>query len=1134
MFKTRVVLLVAACISLFPASFAQVQTPRKPAITTQVNNNVTMVMQGSKHPLAQARFDVGAVDPGLRMNRVLLSLSPSKEAQADLQSFLDQQQDKSSPDYHHWLTPEEFGAKFGPTPEDLQTVRSWLERQGIQVTNVAKSGLWMEISGTSAQMETAFKTQMRQYKVNGEMHIANSTVLSIPTALSPVVSGVVSLHNFFKKPLAGNRIQAKANGNGTYSPIIPLANLGNGTIHAVTPGDYANIYGLNPLYAAAPALNGSGINVGLVARSDISIQDYNDFRGLVNVTGGTITNVLTIVPDPGFDPNSGDSVEATLDAQWAGGVAQGANIQMIVSAPTATTDGVDLSAAFAVDQNQVDVLSASFGQCESSLGAAENAFFNSLWEQAAAQGISVFVSSGDNGAAGCDAAEGSTAATHGLAVSGLASTPFNTAVGGTEFIDPTPATFWSATNGTGGVSALGYIPEMVWNETCTPTTPGSVCATQGFFSLESGSGGKSILYGKPGWQIGFPAAPVDTSRDIPDVSLTAAGHDGYIICFAGSCEAGLVNIIGGTSGSSPSFAGIMAIVDQALGGRQGLANYALYRIAGTAGAKCSSSARNNPAAAVPTGCVFNDVTVGNNSVPGQAGFSATTGFDLGTGLGSVNAANLVSAWTALGNGSATTIALTVNGGSTATTSHGLGVTVNATVSATGTSPTGAVDLVSSTARSFEALTLIPGAGGTSTATSNVTDLPGGTYTMTAHYPGDSVTAPSDSSAVTLTINPESSTTTLSSIGADAQGFPILTTTFNYGDFMELNAAMAGLSTHGTATGTVNFKDAGNQIAIRTVNVKGEADLFPGIAGSPSPLAPGTHSLTAVYGGDPSFNTSTGAATVIINKGNPTVTVNPNTTFVIGQAGNLVAQVSPTGPIVTTGTVQFKDGGVNLGTPATVSAGQASLSTTFQSSGTHSIAASYSGDGTYNAATSTATPINVANDFSLLAATSGSTAATVAAGQTATYNLVANSNQAGFTGTVALTCSGAPAGTTCTINPNSVSLSSTATSAPFSVVVTTTTSASLHKFPFRGLPIVFASIFALAFAVKGNRKQLWQVAVVAVLALGISSCGGGHSSTPTPTPTPVPTPTPSTQATLVVTGTSGTQTSTVSLSLTITH
>jgi subtilase family serine protease len=1100
-------------------------------ITGPVDSGATVVLAGSRHQLAQPRFDVGAVDPGLKMTRVVLALAPAKEMQDQLQVLLNHQQDRTSPDFHHWLTPEEFGQKFGPAPEDILAIKAWLEQQGLQVTAVAKSGLWIEFSGTSGQVERAFQTQMRQYKVAGEMHIANASNLSIPAALAPVVQGVVSLHNFFKKPLIGRHIQARNNGNGTYTPISPNATLTgpSGTIHALVPGDYAKIYDLSALYNATPtALNGSGIQIGLVARSDIDTDDYSGFRALTALPPGNVTNVLTLPPDPGFDPTSGDAVEATLDAEWSGGVAQGANIQVIVSSSTATTDGVDLSAAYAVDHNLTDVLSVSFGQCEAHLGAAENAFINSLWQQAAAQGISVFVSAGDNGAAGCDLTQSNTAAAGGLAVSGLASTPFNTAVGGTQFSDANAATFWSSVNGTGGVSVLGYIPEAVWNESCNPNSPGSPCAGQGFF-LVGGSGGKSTIYGKPAWQVGFPAV-ADTSRDIPDVSLSAAVHDGYVLCFAGSCATGQVAIIGGTSASSPSFAGIMAIVDQALGGRQGLANYTLYRLAKGASAVCNSSARTDPTVPAPAGCIFNDVTSGNNSVPGVTGFSAVSGFDLATGLGSVNAANLVTAWKALASATTNTT-LTSGGGTTVTATHGAAVPLTINVTApTAPAPTGAVGLVSNltgTVGSVD-LTLVTGTSGTFTG--SVNSLPGGTYSLTAHYPGDSVNGPSDSPAISVTIAKEGSTTALTAFGINAGGFAVPATSFTYGSFMDLHATVAGTLHEGIATGNVAYQDSvAGSLGTAGLNVKGEAEVFPG--SSPASLTVGSHSVTATYAGDSSFNNSASlAVNVTITKGSPRVAISSAASFTAGQPGTLTVAINPTGPITPTGTVQLLDGGVALGAPATIAPGstQVSLPVTFQTGGAHSVTASYSGDTTYNAAVSPALAITVSGLFNF----AGTTSATVAAGQAATYNLSASA-ATGFSGTVALTCSGAPAGTTCSISPASVTLSATATSAPFTVTVATTTSAALHKLPFRGLPIVFGMIFAIAISLKSGRKQRWQFGAVAILVLGMSSCGGGGGST-TPAPTPLPTPPPSTQATIVVTGTSGTSVSTVNLGLTITH
>ncbi|HEY3771184.1 MAG TPA: Ig-like domain repeat protein [Candidatus Angelobacter sp.] len=1119
-----------------PPTRSEGQTIRKPVITGPIDSGATVVLPGTRHALAQPRFDVGAVDAGLKMTRVMLILSPTKEAAGQIQTLLDHQQDRTSADYHHWLTPEEFGQQFGPAPQDIQAVKGWLAQQGLQVTAVAKSGLWMELSGTSGQIERAFQTQMRQYQVNGELHIANATDLSIPAALAPVVQGVASLHNFFKKPLVGQRVQAKANSNGSYTVVTPNATL-TGNLHALTPGDYARIYDLSPLYNAS--LNGTGVQIGLVARNDISISDFDDFRSLTNLLPGNVSNVLTLPPDPGFDDTSGDTVEATLDAEWSGGVAPGASIKVVVSASTATTDGVDLSSAFAVDNNLTDILSVSFGQCEASIEPAENTFFNSLWQQAAAQGMSVFVSSGDNGAAGCDPAEGNTAAQGGLAVSGLASTPFNTAVGGTEFNDASAVTFWSPTNGTGGVSVLGYIPETVWNESCNPNTVGSPCAGQGFF-LDAGSGGKSTIYPKPAWQAGFPSAPADTSRDIPDVSLSAAGHDGYVICFDSACEQNFVNIVGGTSASSPSFAGIMAIVVQALG-RQGLPNYTLYRLAKGASAVCNSSARTVPSTPAPASCIFNDVTAGNNSVPGQPGFNATSGYDLATGLGSVNAANLVNAWRALtSQASATT--LTSNGGTAITAAHGQPVPL--IINVTGPSapaPTGAVALVSSLTGIVDSVALnAPANGATGTFTGSLNNLPGGTYSLTATYPGDSLTAPSVSSPISVNITPEASSMSFTVFGITDQGFPVQATSFPYGSFMDLHTSITGASNNGVATGIVDFKDSALLINSAPVNLKGQADLFM-IPGSipPLPLTPGVHTLTASYEGDASFTASAATAlNVTITKGNLAVVLVPSANvFVATQQGILdAAIVVPNGNIFTTGTVQFLEAGVALGVPVAISPGsnQAVLATTFQNEGSHSITASYSGDATYNAAVSPVTTVVVASPFNFAAAVNGGTSATVAAGQTATYNLVAAGTSvngpATFNGTVTLACSGAPAGTTCSISPASVTLTPATPTLPFTVTVTTTTSAALHKFPFRGVPIFFGAMFAIAISLKGKRKRGWQMAVVAILALGISSCGGG-SGTNTPAPNPTPT---ATQSTIVVTGTSGTHSNTLNLNLTITH
>jgi hypothetical protein len=1132
--------LLAVVLSLAQPGGARAQTSRRPVITGPIDSEALVVLPGSRHRLVQPRFDIGAVDAGTKLTRVLLVLGSPQEQEQQMQGFLDSQQDRRSQDYHHWLTPEEFGRRFGPAPQDILAITGWIAQQGLEVTSVARSGRWMELSGTSVQIERTFHTQMRQYQIGGETHIANATEISIPAALAPVVQGVVSLHNFFKKPMVGHRFQARPNGDGTYTAIAPNLTFPppNGAIHALAPGDYAKIYDLNPLYTAAPIpLNGNGILIGIVARSDVSLSDFSDFRSITNLPPSNVANILTLQPDPGFDPNSGDSLEATLDAQWAAAVAPNATVKVVVSASTATTDGVDLSSLYIVDHNLTDIMNVSFGECEAALGPAANAFYNSLWQQAAAQGISVFVSTGDSGAAGCDPSVSNTPARGGLAVSGLSTTPFNTAVGGTEFNEGgNAALFWSATNGTGEVSVNGYIPEVVWNESCDPTLPGSPCAGQGFFLL-GGGGGASTLYPKPIWQIGIPGVPNDSARDVPDVSLSAATHDGYIVCFASSCSAGQVFVVGGTSASSPSFAGIMAIVDQTLG-RQGLPNYTLYRLARNASAFCSSSARTSPSVPPPAACIFNDVTAGNNSVPGLTGFNATTGFDLATGLGTVNAANLVNAWKAVVL-PATTIALSSSGGTTVTAAHGAPVplTINVTGQAA-PAPSGTVALSTSSTGPVGAVGLVAPANGTvGTFAGTVSNLPGGSYTLTAHYPGDGQVGPSDSNSISVTISSEASTTAFRVFGITPQGFPAPATSFPYGSFMDLHADVAGASGQGLATGSVSYVDstAGVSLGSAQLNLKGEAEVFL-LPNSivPANLTVGSHTLTASYSGDASFTASTpGSLAVIITKGNPNLVIDPVNNFVATQADRLDAIVNPTGPILPTGNVQFLDGGVPLGAPVAISPGsaQAILLATFATEGQHPITASYSGDATYNATVSPALVVNVVPPFAI-AGINGSSA-TVVAGQTATYTLLVETANlpSTFNGTVTLACSGAPAGTTCSINPSSVALSPTNTGMNVTVTVATTTSASLHGSPFRGLPFVFAAIFALVTFRGGKKgKQRWQLVFAFALVLGMSSCGSGGP----PPPPPPPGPPPVTHATLVVTGTSGTHVNTVNLSLTITH
>ncbi|HEY2361350.1 MAG TPA: protease pro-enzyme activation domain-containing protein [Candidatus Angelobacter sp.] len=566
-----------------------------------INEADRVIKHGNVHPLARAEFDRGSADLNLPMENMILSLSPRASAKADLDALLADLQNPKSPNFHKFLSPQEFGLRFGPSDQDVADAANWLKSHGFRIVQIANSKLWIDFSGNVQQVERAFQTNIRQFEVNGQIHYANATDPSIPRAFAGLVEGVVSLHDFPLKHDANLR------------QLPPNANLVGGT-NALAPGDFATIYNLTPLYNAG--IDGTGQTIAIVGRTDIVLGDVQFFR----------SNFLLPAKDPVFihngnapgDLHGTEEGEADLDVEWAGAVAKNATIDLVISKSTHTSDGADLSAKFIVDNNVAPVMSMSFGLCEASLGATRNGFFNSLWAQAAAQGITAMVSTGDSGAAGCDADTALTGTVQ--AVSGISSTPNNVAVGGTEFNDGAGG-FWAAANNPDSSSALGPIPEIVWNESGTiPVTGKDLFAT---------GGGVSTIYAKPMFQTG-PGVPADGFRDVPDVALNSAAHTPYLII-----QGHTPNVLGlvgasGTSAAAPSFAGIMALVVQKTGSPQGNANMVLYPMANTQYAGGAA--------------VFNDVTSGNNSVPGVPGFSAGVGYDQATGWGSVNAANLVNTW----------------------------------------------------------------------------------------------------------------------------------------------------------------------------------------------------------------------------------------------------------------------------------------------------------------------------------------------------------------------------------------------------------------------------------------------------------------------------------------------------------
>ena len=1111
-----------------------------PRLLEPVDNANRITLKGNVHPLARAEFDRGPAPPDLPLDRMLLVLKRGQEQEAALRKLLDDQQDKASPRYRKWLTPEQYGRQFGLAESDLQKITAWLQVQGFHDVHVSKGRNIIEFSGTAAQVQDSLGTAIRKFVVSGKEHWANANDPSIPAALSPGVEGVFTLHNFYKEPLvhvSDERFTAKA-----VSGERPQFTSGTG-LHALGPADYYTIYNFNPLV-------GWSSKIALVGRSNINTQDVLYFHYWM-YDQATSYQVIVNGPDPG-DLGGGEEVEAVLDTTWAGAVAPTAWVALVVSQSTATTDGVDLSEAYIIDNNLADVMSESFGSCEANFTSAEAAGISSLAEQAAAQGITYVVAAGDSGSAGCDDPNTQATATHGLAVNMLASSPYTVAVGGTILNENGhDSTYWKPSNAQATLeSAISYIPENPWNQSCTSSQPG---CTQP--NIWAGGGGASTFFTKPSWQTGVTGIPSDNGRHLPDISLTAATHDPYLLCIRGSCipdangNIGFIGV-GGTSASTPAFAGIMSLVAQKQLVRLGQPNYVLYGLAAAENlSQCNASSSTLPAST----CVFNDVTVGNNAVPGEANYgtsSATyqagTGYDQATGLGSVNVTNLINQWSTV-TFSPTTTTFSI---SPATAVHGSPVNVSGTVtpnSGTGT-PTGPVwltqyqggNLVGDGTVSVFALDNLGSFAGVTHL------LPGGTYQVNAHYAGDGTYAGSDSTPPEwITIQPEPTTITFSVLTKNTGGSFIPFSSGPYGTPVYYQAHVGGQSGYGTPGNWVNFWDTnGASSGSNWLDPNGNA-LTPPL----TQIQAGSHSITAGYYGDLSFNMSVDLTPInftITNLATNTVLVSQQTP----QSFLLAATVSASGNgSPATGTVTFSAGGTTLGTASltngSTSGGITQATATFDATqlapGQYNVTASYPGDPNYTASASAPLPLNLVADFTV--ANRGITTQTVPAGRTASYiNDIGVNPFFGFSGTVAVSCTVPAQATTCSVSPNSYSLASGPGWGTLAVTTTARSSAALrtsptNRFPLR--PSLWNSAMALLLCVtfvpwsqsrqrNFRRRLAFSVLLFAILAVGFVSCGGGSAGgggTPPPQ-----TGTLAGTYTITVTATSGTLTHTTTLTL----
>lgn len=710
-------LSVLCMLTLAIGSFSNLAAEQK-ALLGHIDETKLVTVRGNVRPEVTAANDRGLTDDSMQLSTLQLVLKRSPDADAAAAQYLADLSNPASPNFHKWLTNAQIGAMFGPSQVDINTLNLWLQSKGFTVNGVSPDRTLIEFSGTAGLVRKVFKAPIHNLMVNGRAHFANVSDPQLPEALTPVVAGIASLNDFMPHTLNHPRVAASV--KQTVKGGIGSADFPD----YVGAADLATIYNFNPAFSGGAT--GKGQTIVVVEDTNLySTGDWLLFRkafglsraypyGTISVSNPTGTNTCT---NPG---TNGDDGEAAIDVEWASAAAPNAAIVNAACKDTTQFGGFLALANLLQGTSVPNVVSISYGESESELGASENLYISNLYQSAALQGVSIYVSSGDEGAASSDANK--AYATHGITVSGFTSTPYDVSVGGTDFAATyfnEESTYFSTTNGPNFVTALSYIPEIPWNDSCAGqllanyagTTPIILCntspydTTSYFLNDIAGSGGPSGCatgapsvsevvggtcagYPKPTWQSGIYGNPSDGVRDIPDVSLMASnGFWGsyYAVCWSdpaytadgstGPCGANPANWsgFGGTSVSSPIWAGIQALVNQNTGQNWGVPNSYIYSLANTEYGNSGSPACNSSLGnGVSPSCVFYDVTLGDMDVPcradgsrgtfdcylgghtngllstsntvDQPAYGTNSGWDFATGIGTVNVNNYLKAW----------------------------------------------------------------------------------------------------------------------------------------------------------------------------------------------------------------------------------------------------------------------------------------------------------------------------------------------------------------------------------------------------------------------------------------------------------------------------------------------------------
>ncbi|WP_263376056.1 Ig-like domain repeat protein [Granulicella aggregans] len=923
-----------------------------PRIAANIDDTNLVTLSGNIPPQANAKSDLGAAPEALPLEQMILVLKRDPAQDASLARYLGELQNPGSANYHRWLTPQAFGQRFGVAQQDIARIAAWLKAGGFTVESTPAGGDLIAFSGTHAQLKAAFHTEIHQYKTASGIYWSNAGDPRIPAALAPVVAGFASLNNFPRHAMHTKPILIKRDSTTGKWAMADVAKgkpqftttVKGETYYGVGPSDFATMYNVGPLWN--DGIDGTGQTIAIIGESDINPADVDYFRSTFGLPAKKL-NVIYPTTDPG---TNGSEVEAALDVEWSGAVAKNATIDLVTAPNTNTTAGIDIAALYTVTNNLAPIVSESWGGCELSFGVSGNQFYSELWQQADAQGMTVMVSTGDSGSAGCD--QDQEYASYGLQVNGISSTPYTVAVGGTDLYgDYTdPSAYWNASNdATTLASAKSYVPEAAWNNSCandllfgalqtegvTDGDPLAVCndaTLQPYYvTTGGGSGGASqctvsdgVTPGscsggnpKPTWQADVPGIPADGVRDLPDVSLFAGNGlwgSFYIYCQSddigtGACDVNTaLQAAGGTSFASPAFAGIMALVSQQTGTQLGNPNYILYKLAAQQYADPSkqTACQSGNAAAAP-GCTFYDVTQGGNMVPCLAGtanctttsstqqfgilpgYETNVGYDLATGLGSINAYNLASSWsTAASTTLPTVTALSATGSKTAIYGESFPIEVSVSASASTQTPSGDVAVLSNTTvAGYQGLrdgTLVGGK-----VQLDVGGTPGGTYSLFGRYEGDATFAASESSGLQITITPAASAT---SVIASR-------TSLVEGQKVTLSSTVSSSIPSGASpTGTLTFSDLTTGKTIGTSPLVADSDGTSSsgyVTVASSSLAAGANSIFATYSGDGNYSSSTSVGAAVTLTAPFTVAVTPAALTVSvgsGTAGSAMVAVTP--------------------------------------------------------------------------------------------------------------------------------------------------------------------------------------------------------------------------------------------------